>query len=75
MKSYIDNLLEEATNLMTSTWGTEKLPIPKSMEAPFMKMIRLPPVDMIGDVDNSLVPVSTSFTSWKAYHIAVFVDI
>lgn len=35
-------MLTKASEMMTAKWNTELLPIPKSMEAPFMKMILLP---------------------------------
>lgn len=63
MRSYIECILKEATDLMTSTWGTEMLPIPKSMEAPFMKMVQLPKMDLIGDETKALSRVCVDITS------------
>ncbi|XP_052092724.1 uncharacterized protein LOC127729109 [Mytilus californianus] len=42
IQAYTDKLLCEAVKLLTDAWGTEKLAIPMSMEAPFMRIIKLP---------------------------------
>ena len=35
-------LLEKAANLLVEKWGTRRFDIPRDMEAPYMKIIRLP---------------------------------
>ncbi|XP_076091282.1 uncharacterized protein LOC143063175 isoform X2 [Mytilus galloprovincialis] len=42
IRDYTDDLLNTSTELLSSSWKTEKLQIPKSMEAPFMRLVRLP---------------------------------
>ncbi|XP_033729509.1 hercynylcysteine sulfoxide lyase-like [Pecten maximus] len=42
---YTSSLLDHVTDRMVAEWGTDKLPIPRDMEAPCMKMIRLPKMD------------------------------
>ena len=39
VKAYTVPMLEEAQDMLAQALGTEKLPMPKSLEAPFMKMI------------------------------------
>ncbi|XP_069131369.1 uncharacterized protein [Argopecten irradians] len=39
---YCSDLLDEAANKMVKEWGTHKLPVPKEMEAPCMRLIKLP---------------------------------
>jgi len=39
---YNSQLADEAVALLTAAWGTEKFPIPKDMEAPCMRVVRLP---------------------------------
>ncbi|XP_060085061.1 uncharacterized protein LOC132564424 [Ylistrum balloti] len=43
---YNSSLLDLVTDRMVTEWGTGKLPIPRDMEAPCMKMIRLPHMDL-----------------------------
>ena len=42
---------------MTLSWGTEKLPIQKSMEAPNIRMVRLPVADVCGIIIKTLVSI------------------
>lgn len=42
LQEHASTLLNEATDLLTSSWKTEKLQIPKSMEAPYMRLVMLP---------------------------------
>ena len=39
---YTSKLLEEAVEMLVSSWGTHRLVLPKELEAPFMKLIKLP---------------------------------
>ena len=39
---YTSKLLEEAVEMLVSSWGTNRLELPKELEAPFMKVIKLP---------------------------------
>ena len=39
---YNSQLADEAVALLTAAWGTGKFPIPKDMEAPCMRVVRLP---------------------------------
>lgn len=50
--SYADKLLREAVKLLTDAWGTEKLEIPDSMEAPFMRMIKLPKLNLFAGLST-----------------------
>lgn len=50
IREYLDDLLCKATDLLTSSWKTEKLPIPKSMEAPFMRMIQVPKLEGLSTI-------------------------
>ncbi|XP_052092722.1 uncharacterized protein LOC127729107 isoform X2 [Mytilus californianus] len=49
---YVDDLLNKATNMLTTSWKTEKLQIPRSMEAPFMRMVRLPKLKGLSSGDE-----------------------
>lgn len=40
--SYTNKLLDEAVKLLTVNWQTDVVQMPKELEAPFMKLIRLP---------------------------------
>ncbi len=42
--SYITALLDEAVEYLVKLWGTEKFPIPRDMEAPYLRLVRLPPI-------------------------------
>lgn len=42
LQEHAAKLLNEATELLTSSWKTEKLQMPKSMEAPYMRLAMLP---------------------------------
>ena len=42
MSGYCVPLLNQAVTMVTEAWGTDKLPIAVSMEAPFMKSVRVP---------------------------------
>ena len=44
MHKYITNLLDEAVDYLVKLWGTEKFPIPRDMEAPYMRLVRVPPI-------------------------------
>ncbi|XP_060080160.1 uncharacterized protein LOC132559548 [Ylistrum balloti] len=48
ISEYNKRLLEMASNYLVSLWQTCKLPIPSSMEPPFLRMIRLPKIDNFG---------------------------
>ena len=39
---YASSLLDQATEMLSKAWATEKFPIPKEMEAPFMRLVRMP---------------------------------
>ncbi|XP_021365491.1 probable L-cysteine desulfhydrase, chloroplastic [Mizuhopecten yessoensis] len=39
------SLLDILTERMVTEWGTDKLPIPRDMEAPCLRMVRLPKMD------------------------------
>ena len=39
---YNKDLLDKAVALLVSSWGTERLPVPADMEAPFMRLIKAP---------------------------------
>ena len=39
---YNTKLADEAADLLVERWGTSKLDIPPEMEAPFLRMVRLP---------------------------------
>ena len=39
---YNASLLDDAVEYLVKLWGTKKYPIPKEMEAPCMRLIRLP---------------------------------
>ena len=39
---YTSKLLEEAVEMLVSSWGTRLISMPKELEAPFMKLIKLP---------------------------------
>ena len=42
LSEYIGPLIDRAVDLLTKSWGTSALPIPKSMQAPFMRLVELP---------------------------------
>ncbi len=44
VQNYIKNLLDEAVDYLVKLWGTEKFPIPRDMEAPYLRMVKLPPL-------------------------------
>lgn len=84
IKAYVSPLLNKVVNEMVAQYGTEKLAIPESMEAPFMKMIRLPSIDIIDEqktysedeldilmaqfIERFKIDASFSFVEGKAYH-------
>ncbi|XP_033743677.1 uncharacterized protein LOC117329706 isoform X2 [Pecten maximus] len=39
---YCSHLLDQAASKMVAEWGTAKLPVPREMEAPCMRMVKLP---------------------------------
>ncbi len=42
IQQYSFNLLDQAVDLLTKGWNTTKVEMAKELEAPFMKLIRLP---------------------------------
>lgn len=64
-----DNVLHKwlLRELMTLSWGTEKLPIQKSMEAPNIRMVRLPVADVCGIIIKTLVSI------WYVWYYPDFV--
>ena len=42
VQKYITSLLDEALEYLVTLWGTEKFPIPRDMEAPYLRLVRLP---------------------------------
>lgn len=50
IQNYAAPLIEKAASMLTSAWETNTLPIPKSMEPPFMRLIRLPQQKELTDV-------------------------
>ena len=44
MQKYVTNMLDEAVEYLVNLWGTDKLPIPRDMEAPYMRLVRMPPI-------------------------------
>ena len=55
---YADGLLRNATELLTTSWKTERLPIPQSMEAPFMRMIELPELEGLSTYASRIIFIS-----------------
>ena len=55
---YTDGLLRNATELLTTSWKTERLPIPQSMEAPFMRMIELPELEGLSTYVSRIIFIS-----------------
>ena len=62
---YIDNLLEEAVTLLTGMWGTKRYPIPKDMEAPYLRSVELPklknfppaPIEKVTSIAGVLIQI------------------
>lgn len=42
MRQYNSSLADWAADMVSKQWQQPVLPVPKNMEAPFMKMVRLP---------------------------------
>ena len=42
INAYNTNLLETAVSELESAWGTKRLPIPPDMQAPYMRLVRVP---------------------------------
>ena len=42
ISQYIGDLLARISDMLITAWGTDKFSIPTEMEAPYIKMIRLP---------------------------------
>ncbi|XP_021360718.1 L-cysteine desulfhydrase-like isoform X1 [Mizuhopecten yessoensis] len=69
ISAYNTRLLQMASDHLISLWNTSKLPIPSSMEPPFLRMIRLPEVPGFGTSQedaNSLMDLM-----YDNYHIDV----
>ena len=39
---YVTALLEKAVSLLVEKWGTRRFDLPRDMEAPYMRIVRLP---------------------------------
>lgn len=42
VSGYVEALLDEATEMLTTAWKTPKIEMPREIEAPFMKLVKLP---------------------------------
>ena len=62
---YADGLLRNATELLTTSWKTERLPIPQSMEAPFMRMIELPELEGLSTYDEAEQRIVDNIKNYK----------
>ncbi len=45
--------MEEAVEMLRSSWKTNSIEMPKELEAPFMKLIKLPPLKTEFKVESS----------------------
>ncbi|CAC5373933.1 EGT2 [Mytilus coruscus] len=71
---YVDDLLNKATNMLTTSWKTEKLQIPRSMEAPFMRMVRLPKLKGLSSGTDSNQYIVDTILKYRIVVATVFID-
>ena len=50
--------MRNAIELLTTSWKTERLPIPQPMEAPFMRMIELPELEGLSTYASRIIFIS-----------------
>ena len=55
MHRYVTGLLDEAVTRLETSWATSRLPIDRDLEAPFMRLIKVPPT-----IKCPRTPVSTA---------------
>ncbi|OWF49913.1 uncharacterized protein LOC110451100 [Mizuhopecten yessoensis] len=72
---YCSHLLDQAASKMVAAWGTAKLPVPREMEPPCMRMVKLPTLTgFIPSLSNSIRLMSDIYTRWNIQTATMYVD-
>lgn len=73
--SYTSSLVTEAALMLKDAWGTSLLAIPSSMEAPNMRLIKVPPLkDFTTSMDDSLKLILHLINNYKLVTVIVPVE-
>ena len=52
IQQYTSKLLDETVEMLVNSWGTNRIEMPKELEAPFMKLIKLPDLKGYKSIDD-----------------------
>ena len=52
IRTYTNQLLNEAVDMLAREWGTDKFPIDASVEAPNMRIVRMPAIAKYPDIND-----------------------
>ncbi|XP_060069759.1 uncharacterized protein LOC132549804 isoform X2 [Ylistrum balloti] len=72
---YCSQLLDQAASKMVAEWGTAKLPVPRKMESPYMRMVKLPKLTgYIPSTSESVRLMSEIYSRWNIQTATLYVD-